>query len=201
MTPPASPAIVASPPAAAPGAALPRPPRVFATARLVARPPTPEDAEAVFASYASDPEVTRYLSWRAYERVAPLAAFFRECAAHWEKGAGPFAWLLCLKGTDTPIGSIGVTLEPGGKAMFGYVLAKKFWHRGLAAEALTWLVDWSLAQPAIYRAWAFCDADNRASVRVMEKAGLGREGVLRRWHVCPTLGPEPRDCIVCARVK
>ena len=192
MTPPVTPA-----------SALPvvaRPPLTFATSRLVARPPRADDAEAVFASYANDPAITRYLSWHAYERVAPLAIFLRECAAHWEKGDGPFAWLLCLKGTDSPIGSIGVTLE-GGKAMFGYVLAKKFWHRGLAAEALTFLVDWSLAQPAIHRAWAFCDTENPASVRVMEKAGLVREGVLRRWHVCPTLGPEPRDCIVCAKVK
>lgn len=178
----------------------PRPPATFATARLAARPPRAEDAAAVFAAYASDPEVTRYLSWRAYSRVPPLEAFFCECAAQWEKGAGPFAWLLCLKGTTTPIGSIGMTLD-GGKAMFGYVLAKKFWHRGLAAEALTWLVDWSLAQPAIHRAWAFCDVENPASVRVMEKAGLGREGVLRKWHSCPTLGPEPRDCIVCAKVR
>ncbi len=169
--------------------------------RLVARPPRASDAEVVFAAYANDPEVTRHLSWRAYSRVAPLTAFLKECAAHWEKGTGPYAWLLCLKGTDTPIGSIGVTLEPGGKAMFGYVLAKKFWHRGLAAEALTFLVNWSLEQPGIYRAWAFCDAENSASVRVMEKAGLIREGLLQRWQVCPTLGTEPRDCIVCAKVK
>ena len=177
-----------------------RPPVTFATARLVARPPLVEDAEAVFAAYASDPEVTRYLSWRAYTRVHPLAIFLRECAARWEKSDGPFTWLLCLKGTATPIGSIGVTLG-GGRAVFGYVLAKKFWHRGLAAEALTFLVDWSLAQPGIFRAWAFCDVENPASVRVMEKAGLVREGVLRRWHICPTLGPEPRDCVVCAKVK
>ena len=177
-----------------------RPPLTFATARLVARPPRADDAEKVFASYASDPDVTRYLSWRAYTRVPPLAAFLGDCAAHWEKGDGQFAWLLSLKGTDSPIGSIGVTLD-GGKAMFGYVLAKKFWHRGLAAEALTFLVDWSLAQPGIFRAWAFCDAENPASVRVMEKAGLVREGVLRRWHASPTLGPEPRDCVVCAKVK
>ena len=177
-----------------------RPPLTFATARLVARPPRADDADRVYASYASDPEVTRYLSWPAYTRVPPLAAFLGDCAAHWEKADGHVAWLLSLKGTDSPIGSIGVTIE-GGKAMFGYVLAKKFWHRGLAAEALTFLVDWSLAQPGIYRAWAFCDAENPASVRVMEKAGLVREGVLRRWHASPAFGPELRDCVVCAKVK
>ena len=177
-----------------------RPPPTFSTARLGARLPRAEDAPVIFAAYASDPEVTRYLSWRPYERVEPLEGFLRESISRWEKGDGHFAWLLCLKGTDTPIGSIGVTLE-GGKAMFGYVLAQKFWGHGFVAEALAFLVDWSLAQPEIFRAWAFCDVENRASARVMEKAGMVREGVLRRWHVCPTLGPEPRDCVVFAKVR
>ena len=182
---------------------MPHPPVTFGTARLVARLPRAEDAPAVFAAYASDPEVTRYLAWRAYDRVEPLAAFLREAAANWEKRDAtlPLAWLLCLKGTATPIGSIGITLEGNGRAMFGYVLAKKFWGHGFAAEALQWLVDWSLAQPDLYRAWAFCDTENPASARVMEKAGMVREGVLRRWHVAPTLGPAPRDCVVCAKVR
>lgn len=179
---------------------MPRPPATFATARLVGRLPRVDDAPAVFAAYASDPEVTRYLAWRAYDRVEPLAAFLREAIAHWEKGDGTFTWLLCLKGSDKPIGSIGMILD-GNKALFGYVLGKKQWRHGFAAEALTHLVDWSLAQPALHRAWAFCDVENPASVRVMEKAGMVREGVLRRWHTCPTLSSEPRDCVVCAKVR
>ena len=46
-------------------------------------------------------------------------------------------------------------------------------------EAATHLVNWSLAQPEIFRVWAYCDAENPASARVMEKAGMVREGVLR----------------------
>lgn len=180
---------------------MPRPPATFGTSRLVGRAPRVHDGPAIFSAYASDPEVTRYLAWRAYDRVEPLNAFLRECIAQWEKDDGHLAWVLCLKGTDQPIGSIGITLEGGGKAMFGYVLAKKFWGHGLAAEALSHLVAWSLAQPMLYRAWAFCDVENTASARVMEKAGLQREGILRRWHICPNLGPEPRDCFVYAKVK
>lgn len=180
---------------------LPRPPATFGTARLVARPPRADDGPAVFAAYASDPEVTRYLIWNTYDRVEPLNAFLRECIACWEKGEGHLAWLLCLKGTDTPIGSIGVTISARGRALFGYVLGRKYWGHGFAAEALTYAVDWALAQPTIFRAWAFCDAEHTASVRVMEKAGMVREGVLRRWQVFPALGSEPRDCVVCARVR
>jgi RimJ/RimL family protein N-acetyltransferase len=173
----------------------------FATARLTARPPCTEDAPAVFAAYASDPVVTRYLSWRTHEEAESLAAFFAKLAGNWETGNGQLAWLLFLKGSSLPVGSIGLDFEGGGRVLFGYVLARQYWGRGLMAEALTFLVDWALVQPGIYRAYAFCDAENTASVRVMEKAGMVREGVLHRWHQCPNLGPEPRDCIVCAKLR
>ena len=177
-----------------------RPPETFTTARLTARPPAASDAPAVFAAYANDPVVTRYLSWRFYETVPPLGEFLATRAETWRTGDGQFGWLLHRRETGELAGSIWVTLQ-AHDALFGYVLGQKFWRQGLMAEALRHVVDWSLSQPEIYRAWAFCDAENPASARVMEKAGMQREGVLRRWHICSNLGPEPRDCIVCAKVK
>jgi RimJ/RimL family protein N-acetyltransferase len=69
------------------------------------------------------------------------------------------------------------------------------------AEALKFLVDWSLAQPGVHRAYAYCDVENSSSARVMEKVGMTREGILRRWLVHPNVGPEPRDCFVLAKVR
>ena len=85
--------------------------------------------------------------------------------------------------------------------MFGYVLGRAHWGRGYAAEALTFLVDWAVAEPRLKRVWAYCAAENPSSARVMEKAGLEREGVLQRWQVFPNLGPTPRDCLFYAKVK
>jgi [ribosomal protein S5]-alanine N-acetyltransferase len=84
---------------------------------------------------------------------------------------------------------------------FSYVMARRLWGRGLTSEALRYTVDWALAQPEIFRAYAYCDVENISSVRVMEKAGMSREGVLQRWQVCPNIGPEPRDVFVCAKVR
>jgi len=177
-----------------------QPPVAFETARLVGRLPRVDDAPAAFAAYASDPEVTRYLAWRNYDQVEPLAGFLRNVLEVWAAGKGHFAWMLCLRGSDTPVGSIGCEFE-NGKAMFGYALSRRLWGQGLMSEALSTLVGWALAQPTVFRAWAYCDVENPASVRVMEKAGMVREGVLRRWHVCPNLGPQLRDCVVCAKVR
>ena len=180
---------------------MPRPPDSFATARLIARRPRAEDAAAVFAAYASDPQVTRFLAWRFYTSLEPLREFLRHAAQTWETdGPGHYAWLLCLQGTDAPIGSIGASFGMHGLVV-GYVLGREHWGHGLMTEALSYVTAWGLAQPPLFRVWAFCDAENLASARVMEKAGLTREGLLRRWQVCPNLGPEPRDCLVYARVR
>ena len=68
-------------------------------------------------------------------------------------------------------------------------------------EVLTHVVEWALRQPGIWRIGDVCDVENTASARVMEKAGLQREGVLRRWSVHPNLGEAPRDCIGYAKVR
>jgi ribosomal-protein-alanine N-acetyltransferase len=177
-----------------------QPPEIFSTARLDARPPRIADAERVFSTYAQDPDVTRHLSWRRHPDIGATRDFLGACETAWTRNEGHLAWLLFERQTGALVGSIGVSVG-GSQACFGYLLARAHWTRGYAAEALKALVDWSLSQPQIYRAWAYCDAANPASARVMEKAGMTREGLLRRWHVAPNLGEEPRDCIVCAKVK
>ena len=54
---------------------------------------------------------------------------------------------------------------------------------------------------AIFRIWAVCDLDNFASARVLEKAGMQREGVLRRYILHPNISSEPRDVYCYATVR
>ena len=68
-------------------------------------------------------------------------------------------------------------------------------------EALTEIAGWAMRQDGIRRLGAVCDIDNLASARVMEKAGLAREGILRRWLVHPNISPEPRDCFSYAKCR
>ena len=68
-------------------------------------------------------------------------------------------------------------------------------------EVLTDIVNWALQQPPIFRIGAVCDVENLASARVMEKAGLVREGLLRRWLMHPNVSDEPRDCLSYALVR
>jgi RimJ/RimL family protein N-acetyltransferase len=84
---------------------------------------------------------------------------------------------------------------------FGYVLARRWWGQGLMTEALTEVGGWALRQEHIFRVGSVCDVDNIGSARVMEKSGLTREGLLRRWLVHPNVDEQPRDCFSYARVR
>ena len=63
------------------------------------------------------------------------------------------------------------------------------------------MVGRTLAQPDLFRFAAVRDVDNPASARVMEKAGLTREGVLKRFMLHPNLSAEPRDGFLSAAVR
>jgi RimJ/RimL family protein N-acetyltransferase len=69
------------------------------------------------------------------------------------------------------------------------------------AEALRVILKWALAQPRIVRAGAICDRENAAWARGMKKAGMMREGLLRRWLVHPNISNKLGDCLSCACVR
>jgi RimJ/RimL family protein N-acetyltransferase len=78
----------------------------------------------------------------------------------------------------------GVGLEVGEdvhrlSAEVGYWLGEDFWGRGLATAALASVTRYALDELGLLRVFAMPFADNAASIRVLEKAGYAREGLLR----------------------
>ncbi|MCK5573199.1 MAG: GNAT family N-acetyltransferase [Bacteroidetes bacterium] len=173
-------------------------PETIETSRLILRKPRIDDAEDVFEAYASDPEVTLHLTWRTHTTVDETRDYIRQAIAGWEKSI-TFTWVITLKPTGRLIGSIDIRLETN--ANVGYVLARRYWNMGYMTEAVAAVVAWALQMDEIYRAWAVCDVENVASARVLEKAGLEREGILRRWIVLPNKSGKPRDCVCYSKVK
>jgi len=87
------------------------------------------------------------------------------------------------------------------RADLGYVIAQEYWGNGYATEVTKSVVEWALMQADIFRVWATCDVENPASARVLEKAGMQREGILRRFTVHPNISDEPRDSYCYSAVK
>ena len=56
-------------------------PETFETPRLLARLPVPGDAARIFDSYATKPEVSRYMVWQPHVALSTTEAFISECIA------------------------------------------------------------------------------------------------------------------------
>ncbi|MBU0510196.1 MAG: GNAT family N-acetyltransferase, partial [Chloroflexi bacterium] len=165
------------------------PPERIETERLVLRKPRMEDAPVIFETYAQDPEVTRYLVWKPHKNLQETEQFLLACGELWRTGKD-FAYAITLKDMETLIGMFG--LHPMNlKLEVGYALARPYWGKGYMTEALRAVIDWAFAQPEIYRVQAICDVENIGSARVMEKADMAREGLLRRYVLHPNISAEP----------
>ena len=68
-------------------------------------------------------------------------------------------------------------------AEMGYWLGEPFWGRGLTTRAVLATSDWAFENYKLTRIFATAFSHNAASMRVLEKAGFEREGILRRSAV------------------
>ena len=149
------------------------------TARLLLRPVTLADAEAVF-EYGSDPEATRYVLFPTHRSVADAHAWL-ETVEQSRAAGGTVPWALELKENGTVIGTCGFTSwQPSqAEAEIGYALSRRFWNRGFATEAVRAMVRFGFERAGLQRIVARVAPENAASWRVLEKVGFEYERTLR----------------------
>lgn len=124
----------------------------------------------------SNPEVVRHM-------LIPLCRTLEESRAFLQailRGFGEWpAWGILYEGRLEGLCGIGLQrqLEAGE---IWYLLDPAVWGRGLASEAVAELLRTGFEEFGLHRIWATCCPENAASIRVLEKAGLRREGYLVR---------------------
>ena len=175
------------------------PPKILKTERLRLRRAKLADAEVIFREYAQDPEVTKYVSWRTHQNLEETREYVQMCLLAWDVGKA-FHWVI-ERAEDKQLMGMIIARVNAEKWELGYVLARSHWRQGYMTEALKVLIGWALKQKEIHRVWAVCDVDNIASARLMEKVGMQREGILKRWSVHPNISDEPRDSFCYAITK
>ena len=150
------------------------------THRLILRRYRPEDAEDMFSNWASDPEVTKFLTWPTHTNVDVTRYVLNDWISHYDDG-GFFNWAIELKETGSVIGNIAAVkvFEEAEAAEIGYCMGRAFWGRGIMPEALRAVMDYLFDTVGLNRIEAHHDVNNPKSGRVMEKAGMKREGVRR----------------------
>lgn len=165
---------------------------VVRTDRLILRPWTPADADAIFP-IVSDPEFPRLMSWRAHASIEETLAF----VAATQRGLAEdtqLAWAIERGGR--PVGCISLddltwVLRAWrlDRAEIGYWLAPDQWGQGVMTEAGRAAMRFSFETLGLHKLEIGCLAENDRSRRVIEKCGfrfIGRreEDVWRdgAWH-------------------
>lgn len=176
-----------------------KPPEQFETERLVLRKPLMDDAPVLHDAYMQDPEVTRFTAWRPHQQLNETEKFIQSCIAAWEKEIR-FPCVITLRDKDEPFGMIDFHIT-GCTVGLGYVIARSHQRKGYATEATRAIINWAFQQSSIYRVNASTDVENIPSQRVLEKSGMQREGILRKYIVHPNISDVPRDSYIYAIVK
>lgn len=154
------------------------------TKRLVLRPFAKEDAEPMFRNWASDPEVTKFLTWPAHADIDVS----RQVIKSWtESYADPqnYQWAIEWKEIHEPVGSISAvkTDNRTKSATIGYCIGRNWWGRGITAEALGAVIAFFFDEVGMNCVNACHDPGNPNSGKVMKKCGMVYEGTWRAGGV------------------
>ncbi len=139
------------------------------TKRLHLRKIKSSDTKQIFDCWASDEEVTKYLTWHAHEDIKSLKKVVDIWIEDYKKNDS-YTYGIELLNTDKLIGMIGVVDFNNDVPALGYVLGKKYWHNGYMSEALAALTTY-LFNEGYTEIYIQADVRNIGSNRVIEKCG------------------------------
>lgn len=151
------------------------------TDRLILRRYKIEDADAMYKNWASDSEVTKFLTWQPHSSVDVS----RSIIENWLKEYSDekyYQWAIVLKDNgNEPIGDISVVHmnEDISMVHIGYCLGRAWWRRGIMSEALKAVTDFMFDTVEVNRVESRHDPRNPNSGKVMQKCGMKYEGTLR----------------------
>lgn len=178
-------------------------PHLIQTERLILRDFVEADGEALNA-ILSDAESTRYMHFSAWNSADRRSFFQWILENNRSPAADSIQWAIELKSSGAMIGwfGIGGASHPSvaGERSFGYILSRLHWGNGYMTEALRAIIAFEFETLRTPLLSATCEADNPASARVLEKAGMRRiktvhdsdfEGNLAERHHYAIANPKP----------
>ena len=150
------------------------------TPRLILRRAIREDTDPMFRNWASDPEVTKFLTWPPHANIGVTQTVLECWLAEYEK-ADYYQWMIVLKEIGEPIGSISVVRQNDAveEAEIGYCIGSQWWHKGVMSEALSAVIEYLFTEGGMNRIAARHDPNNPHSGGVMRKCGMVYEGTTR----------------------
>ena len=154
------------------------------TERLILRRFRPSDAEYMFKNWATDREVSKFLSWNPHKDLNETKQIVDSWFNDYVKN-NCYNWAIELKDYREIIGQISVVglKEKYCSCEIGYSLGRLFWGKGMMTEALKAVISYLFSEIGMNRIEAKHNTLNPASGRVMQKSRMKHEGILRQVQV------------------
>jgi len=143
------------------------------TKRFLLRKFNKDDTLDIYNNWTSDIEAAKYNAWKVHDNEAVTREYLAEWIELYKK-LNYYHWAITDKETGEVIGSVSVSNIKNKKKYceVGYTIARKYWNLGIATEVLKCLIDYLTNTIGFTNIRALHDVRNRASGRVMEKAGM-----------------------------
>lgn len=143
------------------------------TERFVLRQFQLNDVHDVYVNWSSDKDAARYNAWSVHENENETKIYVSEWVGNYKK-SNYYHWAVVDKNNEEVIGSISVSNIKNRKKYceIGYTVAKKRWNEGIATEVLKQVIEFLTYEVGFETLCAMHDVRNKASGRVMEKAGM-----------------------------
>lgn len=145
---------------------------------------TDGDVDALFAVF-SDPLMMRYWATPPLRVRAEAEAYLASIRSGFA-GKSLFQWGVERKEDGRVIGTCTLLHidTASRRAELGYGLGSPYWRKGYMSEVLTALIGYAFGTLKLRRLEADVDPRNESSLRILDRLGFRREGLLReRWNV------------------
>ena len=139
------------------------------TARLLLRRYRPEDADALYRDFGTDPVMFQYSGWNPYATPEMAQETVRRFIDSYQDEHF-YGWV--IEADEVLFGTIGAYDYEADQIEVGFSIARACWGRGYATEALKAVLLYLTENEGIPCVTAWCAAENIGSRRVLEKAGM-----------------------------
>lgn len=142
--------------------------KTIETSHLILRPFTNDDVRYIFERWTKDSDIVKQLGWSNPDSIA--------CVEYWIKDSSNFKWCITVKGSNTPVGTIGIhSVLDHHTCELTFAVTKEYQNRGIMTEALSY-VRWYLLAEAHFtknteftKLIACIDKANSAAIHVLSK--------------------------------
>lgn len=170
---------------------------VLETERLILRQLRYDDGPEIQGYFTE--ELARFYDWWP-RTTADGRGFVRFFKTGYQEEQS-IRWGITLKPSDRVIGTCGFSdFDHFSRAELGYELSMEHWHKGLMSEALRAIIPFGFNEIEMHRIQASIFPENTASIRLLEKFGFQKEGILRQYTYIKHRDAW-EDCLVMALLK